>query len=135
MGMDGHQFPVAWSLASWIRDLPTPGGRLENSPAVHCPVQVGESTSPEGTAEISQCLWSIPIPILMEVIQPSLRDSMLPGHGPTLERVGYSQFSLREKAKGCPELFGNGRPNRSEYWPQDACGTGFRKRGAPHQIC
>jgi len=45
---------------------------------------------------------SIQIPIL--VIRPSLRDSMLQLHDPTLERVGYSQISLRETAEELPWL-------------------------------
>ena len=34
--------------------------------------------------------------------QPSLRDLGLPQHRPTLERVGYSRISLREKANSNP---------------------------------
>jgi len=37
-------------------------------------------------------------PKSLELIQPSLRDGRFLFHNPTLERVGYSQFSLREMA-------------------------------------
>src|SRR5213594_5003738 len=37
------------------RLFPSPGGRLENSPAVHCRVWIRRATSPEGTAESSEC--------------------------------------------------------------------------------
>jgi len=32
----------------------------------------------------------------LATIQPSVRDAILPFANPTLERVGYSRFSLRE---------------------------------------
>src|SRR5437867_2978818 len=127
MDMDDHQFPVDGSLASRVRGFLSPGGRFENSPAVHCRVQIGESTSPEGTAETSQCLWSIAIPILVEVIQPSLRDSTLLVHRPTLERVGYYQFSLREKAKERPELFGHRTAKQGQTSPPRYQCNGLRR--------
>jgi len=54
----------------------SPGGRFENSPAVHCRVPKRQSTSPEGTAESTECHASVPISIFVAVIQPSLRDWM-----------------------------------------------------------
>ena len=56
----------------------SPGGRFENSPAVHYRVHIRQSTSPGGTAESAECHATVPIPILVSVIQPSLRDSMRP---------------------------------------------------------
>ena len=41
----------------------------------------------------------------MAEIQPSLRDSMSLFDNPTLERVGYSQISLRETPDEQPLLF------------------------------
>jgi len=38
------------------------------------------------------------LPFFVAGIQPSLRDSMPLFDNPTLERVGYSQISLRETA-------------------------------------
>ena len=63
------------------RPSPSPGGRFENSPAVHCRVPRRAPTSPEGTAEGSECPASVPRPILVAEIHPSLFDN------PTLERV------------------------------------------------
>ena len=53
-------------------------------------------TSPEGTAEPIECDACVHIPIPVAEIQPSLRDAMSLFNIPTLERVGYSQISLRE---------------------------------------
>ena len=76
----------------------SPGGSIENSPAVHCRVQIRRYPSPEGAVEISECEVSVPFPIFMALIQPSLRDLILLLPGPTPEGVGYSHFSLRETA-------------------------------------
>src|SRR6266496_1332233 len=67
----------------------SPGGRFENSPAVHCRVEFRHFTSPVGTAESSERHASVPIPIYGAAPQPSLRDLMPLLHIPTLERVGY----------------------------------------------
>src|SRR6266545_3638605 len=40
--------------------FPSPGGRFENSPAVHCRVRIGHYASPEGTAE-SVCRFDGPL--------------------------------------------------------------------------
>src|SRR2546428_1430805 len=106
MGTDRDRFPIARSLAIRIGWLLSPGGRFENSPAVYCRVQIQHSTSPEGTAESGECPGSFHIFDFVVMIQPSLRDSIFSVHYPTLERVGYCQLSLREKAKEHPELFG-----------------------------
>jgi len=87
------------------RELLSPGGRFENSPAVHCRVQIGHSRSPAGTAECSECHASVLIPIHGAAVRSSLRDLMLYHYIPTLERVGYSQISLRETAAESPVLF------------------------------
>ena len=55
-----------WSLEILGRPVPSPGGRFENSPAVHCRVQIRHSTSPEGTAESTECHASVPVPILWQ---------------------------------------------------------------------
>jgi hypothetical protein len=70
----------------------SPGERSENSPAVHCRVQVCCRISLEGTVEF------------VELIQPSLRDGTFLLRRPTLERVGYFQFSLREMADESTDL-------------------------------
>src|SRR6266487_1905436 len=89
-----------WSLDIMSRQFPSPGGRIENSPAVHCRVQFRHLIRPGGTDEFIPCHASVPIPMDVSVIQPSLRDSMPLFDNPTLERVGYSQISLRETAGG-----------------------------------
>jgi hypothetical protein len=88
-------------------DEASPGGRFENRPAVDCRVRICGCMSPEGTAESIAGHMSVPITVetpdrvrgavFVGGIQPSLRDSMPFVHQPTLERVGYSRFSLREK--------------------------------------
>ncbi len=89
----------------WAHWLPSsPGGRFENSPAVDCRVRMNPRISPAGTAESpmsyvsSYCLFRTKDRPRMA--QPSLRDFgyLLPN--PTLERVGYSQISLREIGVG-----------------------------------
>ena len=87
------------------RGYPSPGGRTENSPAVHCRVEMPDRTSPEGTTESIECLASGPSTGLAGEIRPSLRDSMPQFDNPTLERVGYSRISLRETADEQPFLF------------------------------
>ena len=81
------------------------GGRFENSPAVHCRVQVRHPTRPEGTDESIECCASVQLPIFVAGTRPSLRDSILLFDKPILERVGYSQISLRETAVEQPLLF------------------------------
>jgi len=58
--------------------------------------------SPEGTAESSEFPASVPVPIIVAMIRPSLRDLMPLFHSPTVERVGYYQISLREMADKPP---------------------------------
>src|SRR6266496_3192661 len=84
--------------------FPSPGGRFENSPAVHCRVSIRCCISPEGTVEYLRWLTSASISIDVGVIQPSLRDGTILIQSPTLERVGYFQISLREIANGCSVL-------------------------------
>ena len=86
------------SLDMLGRRIPSPGGRFENSPAVHCRVRMRHPTRPEGTDESIECHESVHTPVLMAEIQPSLRDVLPLIENPTLEKVRYSQFSLREKA-------------------------------------
>ena len=71
-----------WKLWAYASDLPE--GELRIAPAVHCRVRIRRCTSPEGTVEA------------VELIQPSLRDGKSLFHNPSLERLGYFQFSLRE---------------------------------------
>src|SRR6266540_174149 len=46
--------------------LLSPGGRIENSPAVHCRVQRDIKQSPEGTAETIECHASILTPFFAQ---------------------------------------------------------------------
>src|SRR5258705_9366633 len=80
-----------------FRDV-SPGGRFETSPAVHCRVGMRYPIRPEGTGESIECLGFVLIPRHAAAILPSLRDLLPLFDHPTLERVGYCQFSLREMA-------------------------------------
>jgi hypothetical protein len=82
----------------------SPGGRFENSPAVHCRVQRRYPARPEGTDEFFECYGSIRNPFLAAEFQPSLRDWMSLFDKPTLSRVGYFQISLREMAAASSAL-------------------------------
>lgn len=62
-----------------------------------------ERSRPEGTAEALPTELREERNYEIRGIQLSLRDGWHLAIGPTLERVGYSQFSLREKAEECPE--------------------------------
>ena len=115
-----------WSLDILGRRLPSPGGRFENSPAVHCRVPMRHPRSPEGTAESSECHESVPIPILVAEIQPSLWNSMSLFDNPTLERVGCSQISLRETPDEQPLLF---EERRAEKCPNSRAGPLARRNG------
>ena len=69
---------------------PSPGGRIENSPAVHCRVQMRFITSPEGTADSSAGRFDAEILFMVGGIQPSLRDSISVLDHPTLK--GWAIF-------------------------------------------
>ena len=117
--------PGVWTFSSPVLrpmrpgEAPSPGGRFENSPAFQGWVQVGKISSPVGTAErterpqgsgrsVIKCTgpWSAqygpevagkgPRP---QPYQPSLRDAGFAHLRPSLERLGYSQVSLRERFK------------------------------------
>ena len=117
-----------WSLDILGRRFPSPGGRFENSPAVHCRVPMQYPTSPEETAESSECHASVHRPILVGEIQPSLRDSMSLFDNPTLERVGYSQISLRETPDEQPLLFEERRAKKCPNSSAGPFGTEHRPR-------
>src|SRR2546425_9508995 len=68
----------------------SPGGRIENSPAVYCRVHIRNASSPEGTAEFSERHAAAPVPIFEALIQPSLRDLDLAANDPGVETPGYS---------------------------------------------
>ena len=74
----------------------SPGGRFDNSPAVHCRVQARDSARPEGTHESIESHGCVRGRFLVAAFQPSLRDLLSLLDKPTLERVGYFQISLRE---------------------------------------
>src|SRR6266498_1588526 len=77
------------------RRFPSPGGRFENSPAVDCRVQNRNASSPEGTAESSECHSSNCLLIDVAAIQPCLRDGRPWDIEPSVETLGYFQRSLR----------------------------------------
>src|SRR3989442_402226 len=85
-----------WTLDELVRRFASPGGRFENSPAVHCRDRIRYCLSPEGTVECLGRFAAAPVPTDVGVVQPSLRDERFLSHNPTLESVGYSQISLRE---------------------------------------
>ena len=74
----------------------SPGGRFENSPVVHCRVQVPHPARPEGTDESIKWHGSIRTAGHAAEFLPSLRDWMFLFEKPTLEKVGYFQVFLRE---------------------------------------
>jgi hypothetical protein len=112
LNRDSATLPRVWGLDSFGRRFPSPEGRFENSPAVHCRVRIPCCISPEGTVESIGCLAPAPIPTLVAVFQPSLRDGRSLSHSSTLESVGYSQISLREMAEESSALTGQVRAGR-----------------------
>ncbi len=71
------------------------------------------STSPEGTAESNEGHGSVHTPVVVAVIQSSLRDLMQLFLSLTLKSVGYSQISLREKTHRPFPLMSRGKLEKS----------------------
>ncbi len=116
------------SLNHLGRRCSSPGGRVESSPAVDCRVWFHCFTSPEGTVESVGCLASAPIPIVVGVIQPSLRDGNSLSRSPRLESLGYCQISLREMADGSAALTEQYRVDNRPIFSAGPCA------GAAHQF-
>src|SRR6266508_4012979 len=94
---------------SWQRiRLPSPGGRIENSPRFQA-WDCGRGTSrPEGTAEPLLHQWEQKQTRNVRRTRPSLRDLCNSESGPGSELPGYSRISLRETGIAGPK-----RPNTS----------------------
>jgi len=88
--------------------LPSPGGRIENSPRFQA-WEYGRGTSrPEGTAESLRHQWEQEWARNDRGTRPSLRDLRNNESRPGSELPGYSQISLREIG-----IAGTKRPNSS----------------------
>jgi hypothetical protein len=71
-------------IDSWC----SPGGRNENSPAVHCRERIGVDRVPKG--RLNAPFWV--------GFQPSHRDSIRFQHPPNVETLGYCRMSLRDRS-------------------------------------
>ena len=104
-----------WTFFRYSRmpNSASPGGRFENSPLFQGWVRKEGAPSPEGTVELlpqitlvvsdftllqqgEKLFLKTPLPVMLLLVQPSLRDLFHREFEPTLERVGYSRISLRE---------------------------------------
>lgn len=96
----------------FMRRIDTPGGRIENSPAVYCQDPIPMRVSSEGTADSMQPSEFSPAYSNPENLSSLGKNDhhgshlnsavpsglCFPGYKPSLERLGYCQFSLREIA-------------------------------------
>ncbi len=98
--------------------LPSPGGRIENSPRFQAWDYRRGTSRPEGTAESLLHRWEQEPARDFQGTRPSLRDLCNRESGPGSELPGYSQISLREMRSAGPK-----RPNSSQALLRDACPT------------
>jgi len=85
--------------------LPLPKGDLRIAQRFNAGSGGPTAPVPKGRMNSSNIMRHFILPFFVLETQPSLRDSMPLFGNPTLERVGYSQISLRETANDSAFLF------------------------------
>jgi hypothetical protein len=135
----GHSSALYAQSGQRIR-LPSPGGRLENSPRFQAWDCGRVISRPEGTAESLLHQWEQEQTHDVRGTRPSLRDFYNKESGPGSELPGYSQISLREIG-----IAGPTRPNSSSSRSEVVkVAVGFsprtgrsedRRRGATRETC